>query len=311
MGTPEFAVASLEALIRHNFQVVAVITSPDKPAGRGQLMTQSAVKRSAIQHQIPVLQPTNLKDSDFISELKKIKADLQIVVAFRMLPELVWNMPAAGTYNLHASLLPNYRGAAPINWAIINGENETGVTTFKLQHAIDTGNILFQEKVPIGKTTTAGELHDAMMLVGAELVTKTVTAVQKSLEGQTLNFIKQNDALATHAPKLFKETCKIDWNTPGNKINNLVRGLSPYPTAHTFIKNADTTLLVKLFVVEFEMLAHTYASGLIKTDNKTFLNVYCKDGILQIKDLQLEGKRRMSVVEFLKGFQIKEGAFFV
>lgn len=312
MGTPEFAVASLDALVKNNFQVVAVITSPDKPAGRGQKINQSEVKKYAVQQNIPVLQPTNLKDSEFIETLKKIKADLQIVVAFRMLPESVWNMPVLGTYNLHASLLPKFRGAAPINWAVINGEKESGVTTFKLQQEIDTGNVLFQEKVAINETTTAGELHDALMTAGSHLIVKTARALKESVNGKPIHFFKQDDAMATHAPKLYKDTCKINWDTGGDKLYNLVRGLSPYPTAHTFIKNGDMPLLlVKLFFVQFEAKDHHYSNGLLSTDNKTFLSAYCSGGVLKILDLQLEGKKRMSVFDFLKGFEINENAKFV
>jgi len=312
MGTPDFAVASLDALMRNGFNVTAVVTSPDKPAGRGQLLNQSAVKRYALQHGLHILQPTNLKDPLFIEELKQLRADLQIVVAFRMLPESVWDMPIAGTYNLHASLLPKYRGAAPINWAIINGEKESGVTTFKLQHEIDTGTILFQEKVEIGETTTAGELHDELMDVGAQLIVKTARAVEEARHGKILNFVKQNDQLATHAPKLFKETCKINWDLSGVALYNLIRGLSPYPTAHTFVKNGESKLqLVKIFYAEFEPCVHSFTNGLIATDNKSYLNAYCQDGLIKLKELQLEGKKRMPVSEFLKGFEIKHEASFV
>src|ERR1041385_4339883 len=223
MGTPEFAVASLDVLVQNNFDVVGVITVPDKPAGRGQKIQMSAVKEYALKHQLAILQPTNLKDEFFLNDLKALKADVQIVVAFRMLPEVVWNMPPLGTFNLHGSLLPKYRGAAPINWAVMNGETETGVTTFKLSHEIDTGSILFRERISIPDEMTAGELHDEMMVIGAKLMVKTVKAIEASRTGEKLNFIVQNDAEATHAPKIFKETCKINWSKPLKKIYDQVR----------------------------------------------------------------------------------------
>ena len=244
MGTPEFAVASLDILIQNNYNVVAVVTVPDKPAGRGQQIQQSAVKKYAIEKGLTVLQPEKLKDEQFIKELTALKADLQIVVAFRMLPEIVWNMPPLGTYNLHGSLLPKYRGAAPINWAIINGETESGVTTFKLKHEIDTGNMLFQQSTPIYPTTTAGDLHDSLMHIGAELILKTVKAIESN------NYVlkPQNDSEIIHAPKLYKETCKINWDNSAEKINNLIRGLSPYPTAFTeYIDKKNQVIGVKIY----------------------------------------------------------------
>ena len=313
MGTPEFAVASLDSLLKNNFNVVGVITAPDKPAGRGQQLHQSAVKVYAVKNGLKLLQPEKLKDPNFIIELKNLKADLQIVVAFRMLPDSVWNMPALGTYNLHASLLPKYRGAAPINWAIINGEKETGVTTFKLKHEIDTGNILFSEKVDIAETTTAGELHDSLMLTGAALIVKTVKRIQKHAEEKdTLEFLPQEESSACHAPKLFKETCKINWNKPVFEIYNLIRGLSPYPTAFTEIKT-DTSppLLLKLFGVKYERLVHTMSNGSVLTDNKSYLKVFCAEGMIEIIDLQLQGKKRMLAPEFLRGFKIEKSAVFL
>lgn len=313
MGTPEFAVSSLEILIKSGFDVVAVITAPDKPAGRGQKIKQSAVKEFAIKQQIKTLQPTNLKDSIFISELKALKADLQIVVAFRMLPEIIWDMPKLGTYNLHASLLPKYRGAAPINWAIINNEKETGVTTFKIKQVIDTGNILYREKINLNSDITAGELHDQLMKIGAELLLKTVVEINKNLiEGTELNFISQNDENTYHAPKITKELCKINWNKSGDEIYNLIRGLSPYPTAMAYLNNGDDKpSIIKIYNSSFKIIEHDYDNGLLITDNKTFLNAYCKNGIIQINDLQIEGKKRLLIADFLRGIKLKTGAKLV
>ena len=313
MGTPEFAVSSLEILIKSGFNVVAVITAPDKPAGRGQKIKQSAVKEFAIKQQIKILQPTNLKDSNFISELKALKADLQIVVAFRMLPEIIWDMPKLGTYNLHASLLPKYRGAAPINWAIINNEKETGVTTFKIKQAIDTGNILYREKINLSSDITAGELHDQLMKIGAELLLKTVVEINKNLiEGNELNFISQNDENTYHAPKITKELCKINWNKSGDEIYNLIRGLSPYPTAMAYLNNGDDKpSIIKIYNSSFKIIEHNYDNGLLITDNKTFLNAYCKNGIIQINDLQIEGKKRLLIADFLRGIKLNDGAKLV
>ena len=313
MGTPEFAVSSLEILIKNGFDVVAVITAPDKPAGRGQKIKQSAVKEFAIKQQIKILQPTNLKDSIFISELKALKADLQIVVAFRMLPEIIWDMPKLGTYNLHASLLPKYRGAAPINWAIINNEKETGVTTFKIKQAIDTGNILYREKINLNSDITAGELHDQLMKIGAELLLKTVVEINKNfIEGNELNFISQNDENTDHAPKITKELCKINWNKSGDEIYNLIRGLSPYPTAMAYLNNGDDKpSIIKIYNCSFKIIEHDYDNGLLITDNKTFLKAYCKNGIIQINDLQIEGKKRLLIADFLRGTKLNAGAKLV
>lgn len=307
MGTPEFAVASLDILVQNNYDIVAVVTVPDKPAGRGQQLQQSAVKKYALEKGLKVLQPEKLKDEAFINELKELKVDLQIVVAFRMLPEVVWNMPPLGTYNLHGSLLPKYRGAAPINWAVINGETESGVTSFKLKHEIDTGNMLFQEKTPITKTTTAGELHDSLMQVGAEVILKTV----KAIESGDYELKPQDDSQSIHAPKLFKETCKIDWNNSAEKIYNLIRGLSPYPAAFTeFVDKNNQTLGVKIFVSEIEESNHTNVLGTAYSDNKTFLKIACVNGYIIIKELQMAGKKRMLVEEFLRGFKIEQGFKF-
>jgi methionyl-tRNA formyltransferase len=313
MGTPEFAVASLDILVKNNFNIVAVITSPDKPSGRGQKIQMSAVKEYALNHQLKILQPTNLKDEQFINQLKELNGDLQLVVAFRMLPEAVWNMPLMGTFNLHASLLPKYRGAAPINWCIINGDKESGVTTFKLTHQIDTGNILLQEKVMVNETMTAGELHDLLMNVGAELILKTVKTIDDNMQEKSeINFIKQDDSLATHASKIFKETCKINWNQKAKKIYDLIRGLSPYPTAYTeFIDTNGITQTLKIYnTIVLEQKNDEALCGTLITDNRTYIHVKCSDGILQINELQLQGKKRLSVKEFLNGNKFSEDIVF-
>ena len=307
MGTPEFAVPSLEILIKNHYNVVGVVTVPDKPAGRGQLLQESAVKKFAVANGLKVLQPLKLKDPAFVSELKNLNADLQIVVAFRMLPEEVWNMPRLGTYNLHGSLLPKYRGAAPINWAIINGETETGVTTFKLKHEIDTGNILFQQKVSITEQTTAGDLHDDLMKVGASLILKTV----KAIESGTADLKKQDDSLAIHAPKIFKATCKINWNKTVDEIYNLIRGLSPYPGAFTEFKDVQgNNLSLKIVSSVKDISEHSHTNGFLLTDNKNFANVACNGGFICIKELQLQGKKKMTTAEFLRGYKFPEGTVF-
>ena len=301
MGTPEFAVASLDILVQNNYDIVGVVTVPDKPAGRGQQLQQSAVKKYALEKGLHILQPEKLKDESFIKELKDLKADLQIVVAFRMLPEVVWNMSPLGTYNLHGSLLPKYRGAAPINWAIINGETESGVTSFKLKHEIDTGNLLLQAKVPISNTTTAGELHDNLMQLGAEVILKTV----KAIETGNIELKPQDDALSIHAPKLFKETCKIVWNNPAEKIYNLIRGLSPYPAAFAeYTDKNNQTIGIKIFKSEMELSNHTNVLGTVLSDGKTYFKVACVDGYILIKELQMAGKKRMLIEEFLRGFKM-------
>lgn len=308
MGTPEFAVASLDMLVQHGYDIAAVITVPDKPAGRGQQLQQSAVKKYALEKGLKVLQPEKLKDEQFIRELRELKADLQIVVAFRMLPEVVWDMPPLGTYNLHGSLLPKYRGAAPINWAIMNGETESGVTSFKLKHEIDTGNMLFQEKVPIAKTTTAGDLHDQLMQVGAGVILKTVQAVASG----HYELRPQDDAQSIHAPKLFKDTCKIDWNGRAEKIYNQVRGLSPYPAAFTeFTDKHGQITAVKIYRCEAEETVREHEPGTILTDHKTFVKVACSNGLISIKELQMAGKKRMLVEEFLRGFKMDPGFKFM
>lgn len=313
MGTPEFAVASLDILIKNKYNIVAVVTAPDKPAGRGQQLQQSAVKQYAVANNLKVLQPFNLKDVVFIEELRTLQAELQIVVAFRMLPEIIWNMPKSGTYNLHASLLPKYRGAAPINWAIINGETETGVTTFKLKQEIDTGNILFQERVKISDTCTAGELHDTLMNTGAELVLKTVREIENSILHKTnLNFVFQNEKNVSHAPKIFKDTCKINWNNHVVKIYNLIRGLSPYPSAFTQFNDEKGSLCaLKIFSTKYELCEHKKKIGSTETDGKNYLKIYGEAGMIEILELQLQGKRRMPIADFLKGFKINANTEFI
>lgn len=297
MGTPDFAVASLDALVQANFDIVAVVTAPDKPAGRGQKLNESAVKKYAIEKSIPVLQPEKLKNPEFLEALKSYQADLQVVVAFRMLPEAVWNMPSKGTINLHGSLLPQYRGAAPINHAIINGEKESGVTTFFLTHEIDTGDIILSDRTPIGDDETAGELHDKLMVIGANLLVKTVTAIA---EGDVSEQPQPKSDELKHAPKIFKEDCKIDWNNSTIKIHNLIRGLSPYPTAFTLLN--DKTL--KIFKSEPEDIEPAIAAGGFLTDNKTYLKFATKDGFIKLLDIQFEGKKRMLIADFLRGMRL-------
>lgn len=300
LGTPDFAVATLDAMVQHKLNVVAVVTAPDKPAGRGMKLQQSAVKKYAVEHHIPVLQPEKLKNEDFLNELKSYQADLQVVVAFRMLPEVVWNMPPLGTINVHASLLPNYRGAAPINWAIINGEKETGVTTFKLKHEIDTGDILLQEKVEIAETDNAGILHDKLMITGAHLLVKTINELTHGNLESKPQLPTDNCQLPTelkHAPKIFTETCKIDWSKNTDDVYNLIRGLSPYPAAFTTVNNKK----MKLFDVEKIIESHSFEPGKMETDNKKCIYFYCADGYISLKKLQLEGKTQMLVEDFLRG----------
>lgn len=302
MGTPDFAVASLDALVQESLNIVGVITAPDKPAGRGMKLTGSAVKNYAAEKSLHILQPEKLKNPAFIEELQNLKADIQIVVAFRMLPEIVWNMPPMGTLNLHGSLLPQYRGAAPINWAIIKGEKETGVTTFKLQHDIDTGNILLQEHIPIGDEETATELHDRMKMIGAALVVKTVNGLAEGILQET----PQTELIAgslhasdlKHAPKIYTETCKIDWNKNVDEIYNLIRGLSAYPGAFTYL---DSKML-KIFRSQKETRPPSPPPGVYETDKKTFLRFACIDGYISVKEIQLEGKKKMSIEEFLRGY---------
>ncbi|MCO4292219.1 methionyl-tRNA formyltransferase [Solitalea sp. MAHUQ-68] len=305
MGTPEFAVASLDILVSNNYDVAAVVTVPDKPAGRGQQLSESAVKKYAVEKGIKVLQPEKLRNPDFIAELQSLNADLFIVVAFRMLPEVVWTMPSKGTFNLHGSLLPQYRGAAPINWAVINGDHETGVTTFFLKHEIDTGNIIFNVHTPITDQDNAGTIHDRLMEIGAELVLKTV----KAIENNEVIAKTQDDVIAElglqpsdlrHAPKIFKDDCKIDWNQSTEKIFNLIRGLSPYPTAFTELNG----LGLKIFKVEKELENHGKTPGEVVSDGKKFLKFTTDDGYINVLELQLQGKKRMTTEDFLRGYKL-------
>lgn len=311
MGTPEFAVPSLDVLVKNDFRVVAVVTAADKPAGRGRKITPSPVKKYALEKQIPVLQPIKLKDPEFVEKIKSYNADLQIVVAFRMLPEIIWKMPSLGTFNLHASLLPQYRGAAPINWAIINGETETGITTFFIDEKIDTGRIILQEKVTVGNSETAGELHDRLMNKGAELLLNTVKAIGGELLHTKFQeeLISSSDKLKS-APKIFKEDTRIDWDKSKQEVFNLIRGLSPYPSAYTNLINPlNEVWILKIYKCNLlesgQKVENTkLIPGSLLTDKKTYLHIACGDGFIEIMELQLEGKRRMLISEFLRGFSI-------
>jgi methionyl-tRNA formyltransferase len=300
MGTPQFAVASLDALIKAGCDVVAVVTAPDKPAGRGQKVNQSAVKQYADANGIKVLQPEKLKNPEFIQELEALQADLQVVVAFRMLPEVVWNMPPKGTINLHASLLPQYRGAAPINWAIINGEKESGVTTFFLKHDIDTGDILFTEKVTLTGTETAGDLHDRLMNKGAGLLVKTVKGIESGRYNEHPQEQLAEGIELKHAPKIFKTDCLVDFNQPVEQVYNLIRGLSPSPTAYTLLNDK----VLKIYNANYEQAEPGITAGGFITDNKTHLKFAAKDGFISVTDVQLEGKKRMGIEEFLRGVKL-------
>lgn len=308
MGTPDFAVLPLKKLVEAGHNIVGVVTNPDKPAGRGQQLQESAVKKYALQAGLKILQPERFRDENFLKELAGLKADLQLVVAFKMLPECVWNMPPIGTVNLHASLLPDYRGAAPINWAVINGEKISGVTTFLLKHEIDTGNIIFQEKVTITDEMTAGELHDELMLKGADLLLKTVEAI----EADSYRLVDQTALLegreAIHAPKIFKEDMKVNWNNPLESIYNHIRGLSPFPAAWTELQHntSGTLLTLKIFKTEKLSRQHDHKVGDIITDGKKTFDVFVNGGLLRIRELQLSGKKRMSTEEFLRGFRLEE-----
>ncbi len=302
MGTPEFAVASLQALVTAGFTIAGVITVPDKPAGRGLQLQQSAVKKFAVENGLLVLQPEKLKNPDFLAELKTLQANLQVVVAFRMLPEVVWNAPPMGTINVHGSLLPQYRGAAPINWAVINGEKQTGITTFKLKHEIDTGDILLQEKIGIGDDETAGELHDRMKGLGAALLVKTIKGLADgSLQETPQNQMLDGETVIKHAPKLFTETANIIWTKPVNEVYNLIRGLSPHPTAFTNLEGKK----LKIYRCEKELIQPATSPGNFDTDKKNYLKFACADGFINIKELQLEGKKKMLVEEFLRGYRFE------
>lgn len=312
MGTPEFAVASLDALVNAGFNIAGVVTAPDKLAGRGMKLQESAVKKYAVEKGLKVLQPEKLKNQQFLEELRSLNADLQVVVAFRMLPEVVWNMPPRGTINVHASLLPQYRGAAPINWTIINGEKETGVTTFKLKHEIDTGDILLQEKITITENETAGELHDQLKELGAQALIKTIKgladgSLKETPQPAMVNAEVSNDhspftthhSPLKHAPKIFTETCKIDWNKSVDEVHNLIRGLSPFPGAFTYLNGK----LLKIYRSEKEYKQPSVAAGELETDGKTFLKFASTNGFIHVKELQLEGKKKMSVEDFLRGYK--------
>lgn len=296
MGTPAFAVESLRILVHNHYDIAAVVTAPDKPAGRGQKINESAVKQFAVEHGIKVLQPVKLKDEAFLNELRSLNANLFIVVAFRMLPEVVWNMPELGTFNLHASLLPQYRGAAPVNWAIIHGDSKTGVTTFFLKHEIDTGDLIFQEETLIEHNDTAGTLHDKLMFIGAKLVLKTVQSIEsnnvQAIPQQTLTDLR-------HAPKIFKEDCQLDFSQNAVSVRNKIRGLSPYPGAFTHLDGK----VLKIYAAEvLEQNAHLPA-GIFHSDGKTFIHIACGDKMLSLQDIQLEGKKRMLPEEFLRGYR--------
>lgn len=301
MGTPDFAVESLKALVKGGYNVVAVITMPDKPMGRhGSVLQPSPVKQYAVEHGLKVMQPEKLKDPEFVEELRSLKADLQIVVAFRMLPEVVWNMPPLGTFNAHASLLPKYRGAAPINWAVINGDTETGITTFFLKHEIDTGDIIQQVTIPIADTDNVEIVHDKLMELSGKLVTETVD----NIIAGTVKSIPQDQIKGvelTPAPKIFRETCRIDWNQPVKKVYDFIRGLSPYPAAWTMLNGKS----LKIFEATKE--EGTMQPGEIASDGKSYFKIGTADGILNVKVLQLEGKKRMPITDLLRGFKLPEG----
>ncbi len=304
MGTPEFAVGILDTILKHNYEVVGVITAADKPAGRGQKIKYSAVKEYALEHNLTLLQPTNLKDAAFLDQLQQLNANLQVVVAFRMLPEVVWSMPKYGTFNLHASLLPNYRGAAPINWAIINGETKTGVTTFFIDEKIDTGEMILSDAIAIGSTENAGQLHDRLMALGSETVIKTLHIIENG--NVTTQKQTDSDDIKT-AYKLNKENCKIDFSKSGEVIYNLIRGLSPYPSAWCYIKDGNEEWCVKIYEASLEVIAHTYNIGRLVTTKKE-MKIAVQDGFLQVLNLQFPGKKRMSTVELLNGMSFSTEA---
>lgn len=312
MGTPDFAVESLRALVEGGYNVVGVITMPDKPAGRGMKLQYSPVKQYALEAGIPLLQPEKLKNEEFLAELKAWNADLQIVVAFRMLPEVVWDMPRFGTFNLHASLLPQYRGAAPINWAVINGDKETGITTFFLQHEIDTGNVIRQEKVTIEETDNAGIVHDKLMNLGARLVCETVDQVLKGdLTAIPQDEMAQKTGELRAAPKIFKETCRIDWKENTERIYNLIRGMAPYPAAWTELVEEDgKRTMVKIYETAKEQTNTSLPAGTLQSDGKSYLQVATPDGQIKVLSLQIAGKKRMSVDEFLRGFRFSDTMIF-
>lgn len=312
MGTPDFAVASLRILVENHYNVVGVITMPDKPSGRGHKIQYSAVKQYALEQNLHILQPEKLKDESFIQDLRALKADLQIVVAFRMLPEIVWNMPRLGTFNLHASLLPQYRGAAPINWAIINGEKETGATTFFLTHEIDTGKIIAQERIPIGESDNVGKIHDELMDMGADLVKKTVDLLlEDKVDAIPQEQFFQDETELKSAPKIFKDTCRIDWNQSVEQIYNHIRGLSPYPVAWSELCISEEEIITVKIYSANKIITETHLSnGYISTDNKTYLSIGCTGGVIDVKEIQLPGKKAMTIEELLRGYKFPEGSYF-
>lgn len=313
MGTPDFAVESLRILVENEYNVVGVITMPDKPSGRGHKIQYSAVKKYALEQNLPLLQPEKLKDESFLESLRNWNADIQIVVAFRMLPEIVWNMPSKGTFNLHASLLPQYRGAAPINWAIINGDKETGATTFFLTHEIDTGKIIKQTKIAITDTDNAGIVHDKLMTSGARLVQETIDLVlNDQIETTSQESLITSDTELKSAPKIFKETCKIDWHQSALHVFNHIRGLSPYPTAWAELQIPDQEIVsVKIYSSTVSEVESKQSAGTVETDNKTYLRVYCVDGAIDILEIQLPNKKAMKIEELLRGFKFPENSFFL
>lgn len=312
MGTPDFAVESLRILVDNGYNVVGVITMPDKPSGRGHKIQYSAVKKYALENNLPLLQPVKLKDETFLQDLKAWNADLQIVVAFRMLPEIVWDMPRLGTFNLHGSLLPQYRGAAPINWAIINGEKETGVTTFFLTHEIDTGKVILREKVRIGENDNAGKIHDELMHIGADLVRKTVDLIlddKVDAVAQEQLFVDESELKS--APKIFKETCRVDWSKEVGEVHNLIRGLSPYPAAWTELYcDGKEVQSVKIYASSIVAADVELSLGSIRTDNKTYLHIACRGGYISINEIQFPGKKAMKIDELLRGYKFEEGSYF-
>ena len=297
MGTPDFAVPSLDVLVKNGYEVVGVVTVADRMGGRGmKQVLESPVKKYAVEQGIPVLQPEKLRNPEFLAQLRALEANLFIVVAFRMLPEIVWNMPVLGTFNLHGSLLPRYRGAAPINWAVINGDTETGVTTFFLQHEIDTGNIIFQDKLPIGENETAGDIHDRMMQLGAGTVLKTVQAIETGTVPQQA----QDDSQASHAPKIFHETCQINFDQNTAQVHNFVRGLSPFPAAWTILDELE----LKVLRTEKEIVEHEHPVGHLFSDGRSYLKYSTRDGYVKVLELQLQGRKRMGVRDFLNGYKM-------
>jgi methionyl-tRNA formyltransferase len=305
MGTPEFAVGILETILENKYNIVGVVTAPDKPAGRGQKIKYSAVKEFALKHQLKLLQPVNLKDVNFLEELRSLQANLQIVVAFRMLPKSVWEMPKLGTFNLHASLLPNYRGAAPINWAIINGETKTGVTTFFIDDKIDTGAMILKEEIEISNNENAGELHDRLMKLGSSVVLKTLKVIESS---QVHTIVQDQDANLKTAFKLNKDNCKINWSKPGSDIFNLIRGLSPYPGAWCFLRDGDTEWNIKIYEATFHNEKHSLQIGQLLVTKKD-LKIATNDGFIHVRSIQFPGKKKMTILELLNGIHFSENAY--